>query len=146
MVMDEQRSTGNDHAHRTQVNEELRLLHSSCISEIASFKQQQWATTNYGLLAYAALVSLTQLKPQPSSFERYALVVVAAGVLVIGLYVIRKLDRSIETRRTRLNSVRSHFTPEFRAAHGGTKKNALTWFFSTAFTTGFVITAYLIMR
>src|SRR5471032_2074762 len=115
--MDEQRSTNTDHAHRTQVNEELRLLHSSCTSEIMSYKQQQWATTNYGLLAYAAVVSVTQLKSQPSALERYALVVIAAGILRIGLDVIRKMVRPIETRRNRLEAVRNHFTLEFREAH-----------------------------
>jgi hypothetical protein len=144
--MDEHRSTNTSDAHRTQVSEELRLLFASCTSEIAGFKQQQWAATNYGLLGYAAFVSLSQLRPPPSAPERLALVVLEVGVLALGLHVIRRLSRSIEKRRERLAAVYKHFTPEFNEAHGRAEKNSLVWFFSTAFITGCVISVYLTLR
>jgi hypothetical protein len=41
-----------------KINDELRLLYTSCVSEIADFKRQQWNVANYGLLSYAAIASL----------------------------------------------------------------------------------------
>jgi uncharacterized membrane protein len=64
--------------------EQLRLLYSSCVAEIAGFKGQQWKTTNNALLVYAAIVSIaktietlshvglqaTRMKPRAPERER----------------------------------------------------------------------------
>jgi len=44
-----------------QSNEELRLLYQTSVTELEFFKRQQWSVTNYGLLLYAATVSLARI-------------------------------------------------------------------------------------
>lgn len=42
-------------------DEDFRLLYSSCVTELIAFKSQQWSVTNYSVLLYAAIGSVSKL-------------------------------------------------------------------------------------
>jgi hypothetical protein len=135
-----------------KVNDELRLLHTSCVTEIASFKQQQWNVTNYGLLSYAAIASLPKLVASKLVWEEVAvLYVLAIAVLIAGWRLIGVLDDGIELRRDRLRVIREqHFTQAFKdarlAGHPEPPSQSLIWFFRAVFGVGCVVTVWLLTR
>ena len=59
----------SEESKEKQVNDELRLLYTSCVSEIAGFKQQQWQVTNYGLLLFAAVASIPKVVTKLTQLE-----------------------------------------------------------------------------
>jgi hypothetical protein len=139
------------------INEELSLLYSSCVSEIISFKLQQWHTTNYGLLLYAAITSISQIIKPLGCIEWFLLYVVSASVLGTGLYMIKELFKSIRVRRKRLTEIRKHASDNFMVAWGCGKprkeiidnpdeKLKLSWFFYSVFIVGFVATIWFLTR
>ena len=130
---------------KAQADNELRLLYGWCVSEIASFKQQQWSTTNYALVAYAALASVPRLITIPL-WGRWLLVVVALIILAAGVCVTCQTDKAIKERRDRMGRVRDlHFTPEFHTARGCKQDKSLKWLFVGAYSIGFVVTACLLL-
>ncbi|MGX7850916.1 hypothetical protein [Pseudomonas aeruginosa] len=134
-----------------KINDELRLLYTSCVSEVAGFKQQQWNVTNCGLLSYAAIASLPKLVASKLVWwELAVLYALAIAVLIVGWYLVGVLDASIKLRRARLEAVRKHFTREFRdarlAGQPEEKKLNLSWFFRAVFIAGFVVTIWLLTR
>jgi hypothetical protein len=137
---------------KAKINDELRLLYTSCVSEIASFKQQQWNVTNYGLLSYAAIVSLPKLVASKLiMWELTVLYVLASAVLIAGWYLVGMLDDGIELRRDRLRAIRDeHFTQEFKdarlAGHPEPQSQSLVWFFKAVFGVGCAVTVWLLTR
>jgi hypothetical protein len=101
---------------------ELLLLYETSVSEIASFKQQQWTTTNYTLLVQAGLVAVGQIlgnKMQDNemqSSEKFILSILIALTAAFGLTVLSKLHHSIMARRDRLCRAREHFGEPFKSA------------------------------
>ena len=141
--MNKSNSESEKEAHEKQVNDELRLLYTSCVSELATFKQQQWITTNYGIAAYAAIFPLSN--NFKTSGERHWLLVLAVLILVAGVAVIRGLDGAIEVRRDRQKRVRRHFTQEFMTARGdAVERKSFSWLFYAVFIVGFLITVRLL--
>lgn len=133
------------------MGDELRLLYTSCVSEIASFKQQQWNTTNYGLVSYAGIVSLTKIvATRLVVWELTALYMLTGAVLLAGIYFVCMLDKSIQLRRGRLSAVRGYFAKEFRdawlAGRPEERKQSLLWFFLAVFAVGFVVTVRLLTK
>lgn len=137
--------------------EQLRLLYSSCVTEIAGFKEQQWKTTNYALLVYAAIVSIAKTTEALSDVEWLVLFAASAAVLGSGAFIINMLAKSIHTRRTRLTEIRKHFADEFMIAWDGgkplkdivdnpNKKSKLDWFFYSILGLGFAATIWLLAR
>lgn len=141
-----------------KVNEELRLLYTSCVSEIAGFKQQQWQVTNYGLLLFAAVASIPKVIPKLTQLEFFLLYSAAFVVLSAGWYVLGLFSESIQERRGRLTEIRrKHFTNEFKAAwrcgkteaevpDAPAKKIDLLWFFRAVFLIGFGAVCWILSR
>ena len=141
---------------KKQVNDELRLLYTSCVSEIAGFKQQQWQITNYGLLLYAAVASVPKVVVKPTQCEFLLLYAVAFIILAAGWYLIGLFSTSIQERRARLIEIRTkHFTDEFNAAWRCgkseneapdvlTEKTNLLIFFQGVFVVGFFAVCWLL--
>lgn len=140
-----------------RIDEELGLLYSSCVSEIKSFKSQQWHTTNYGVLLYAAIVSISQTVEPLGCIEWSLLYTIAAVVLGAGLYMIKILFDSIHVRRKRIVEIRKHASDHFMVAWGcgkprneivddPDKKLKLSWFFNSVFIIGFVATIWILTR
>ncbi|MFV1997848.1 MAG: hypothetical protein ACC641_07525 [Acidiferrobacterales bacterium] len=102
---------------REQANEELRLLYQTSVTELEFFKRQQWSVTNYGLLLYAAIVSLARLFDSGmSSAERWVLCLVATATGFASIYILKVLNNSIDVRKARLGVIREQFGPEFHHA------------------------------
>lgn len=161
--MTEQESDGKqvqtpDHGYEKKRNDELHLLYTSCVSEIASFKQQQWHVTNYGLLLYAVIASMPKVvATKLTELELFLLCIGAFSVLASGWFLVGMLSSSIQERRGRQTEVRKLFTEEFRQAWrvGRSKgevhdspeeKPSLLWFFRTVFVVGFGVTSWLLAR
>jgi len=129
-------------------HEELKLLYSSCVSEIISFKQQQWKVTNYALLLYVAIISISKLLMFDQSLELIFLSIAALVVLIAAWFVIGKLSSSIQERRKRQIQSRKKFSDVFMFAWGGGRpldeiedkienKPTLLWFFVGILIIGF---------
>lgn len=140
-----------------KINEELSILYNSCVAEIAGFKSQQWHTTNYGILLYAAVISAAQLAKPTNCLEWVLLYALAVGILAAGIFMILTLFSSIHTRRQRLTEIRKHASDSFMVAWGcgkpreqvvddPDKKLKLTWFFLGIFFVGFGVTIWLLTR
>ena len=140
-----------------QKNDELRLLYSACVSEIDSFKKQQWQVTNYGLLLFAAIVSIPKLLGTLNQVEYFVLLGAAFSVVASGWYLVGVLADSIQVRRKRLTETRKKFTPEFMNAwrYGKTEaevpdnpeeKLQLLWFFRAILLVGFGAACWLLVR
>ena len=141
------------------VGDELRLLYSTAVGEIAGFKQQQWQIANYGLLIYAAIASMPRLFSSPAStIERAVLSVGAAAVCIAGWKLVTMFNESIHYRRERLTYMRKHeLTETFRQAWRAGKtseempdlpeeKVQLGPFFRGVFIVGFIATVWLLWR
>jgi hypothetical protein len=147
-----------ENSREKQVNDELRLLYTSCVSEIAGFKQQQWQVTNYVVLLFAAVASVPKIITNLAQLEFFLLYVAAFAVLSAGWYVLGLFSASIQVRRCRLTEIRTkHFTDEFRSAwrYGRTEaevpdapaeKTNLVWFFRAVFVVGFATVCWLLSR
>jgi hypothetical protein len=143
---------------RGRADDELRLLYASCVSEIASFKQQQWTVTNYGLLLDAAIVAIPKLVTAPPRALLLVLYVCTVAVVVAGWYVIGTLNRAIKVRRRRLNFVRRTFTQQFNTAWRAEEPQEtfeaekqqdlriFLWVFRTVLVSGALITLLLLVR
>ncbi len=96
--------------------DELRILYTSCVTEIASFKQQQWQVTNYAILLYVAIAGMPRILGSLNQFEYFVLFVAALAVLSAGWFVLEMLADSIQIRRSRQTEVRKTFTAELMRA------------------------------
>jgi hypothetical protein len=155
--MNKEGSMIEQNANENQKYEELRLLYSACVSEIDSFKKQQWQTTNYGLLLYAAIVSIPKLLGTLNQIEYFVLFAAALSVVASGWYLVGVLADSIQVRRKRLIETRKQFTKEFMDAwrYGKTEaevpdtleaKRKLLWVFRSVFLVGFGAVCWLLVR
>jgi hypothetical protein len=138
-----------------KIDDELSLLYSSCVSEIISFKSQQWHTTNYGILLYVAVISISKLMRPTGCVEWILLYALPVIILVAGLYMIHTLFDSIHTRRKRLTEIRKHASDNFMVAWGCGKpreqvvddpdqKLKLSWFLYSIFVLGFLVTVWVL--
>lgn len=138
--------------------EELRLLYSVTVSDLAGFKQQQWNVTNYGLLLYAAIASVPQLIGKITQGEVAFLWLTSLAVMITGWILQWMLRASLVARWERLTEIRKkHFSEEFRSAWRGGKPEeiapdepsnriSLLWFFQVIFLVGFVFDSWILYR
>ena len=140
------------------MHEELRLLYSVTVADIAGFKQQQWKITNYGLLLYAAIASIPKLLGKLTQTEFGLLWLISLAVMITGWVLLRMFHDSLEARWERLTEIRKkHFTEEFRSAWRGgkseeavpddpTNRISLLWFFRAVFLVGFIFDTWILYR
>lgn len=140
--------------------DELRLLYSISVSDIALFKQQQWKVTNYGLLIYAAIVSIAKFAGRLTQTEYAFLYVAAFVVMATGWYLIALFHKSIRERRSRLVEIRKNFSQTFMHCWRGgeaedrvpdnvdrpDRKTSLLWFFQVVFGVGFIVVSWLLYK
>lgn len=139
--------------------EELRLLYSVTITDIANFKQQQWKVTNYGLLLYAAIASIPALLQQKLSLAEYVFLwLTSLAVTITGCVLVWMFHASLKARWERLTEIRKkHFTEEFRSAWRGgrseevvpddpTNRISLIFFFQAVFLVGFLFDTWILYR
>jgi len=103
--------------------EELRLLYETTASEIVSFKQQQWSTTNYALTLQAAFVLIgREVFRSPSAIQVVFLLFLVWLVVAAAFLTNRILEGSIKERRPRMDRCRGYFGKAFNDARGPTKR------------------------
>jgi hypothetical protein len=97
--------------------EELRMLYQITVSDLSYFKSQQWNVAYYALLVEAAFVGVAQVLGQGlAATDRAVLGTLAVVSAISAIFVIGKLQRSIEVRHTRLEAVRNTMTDAFKRA------------------------------
>jgi hypothetical protein len=137
--------------------DELRILYTSCVTEIASFKQQQWHITNYAILLYVAIAGMPRIPSSLNQIEYFVLFVAALAVLSAGWFVLGMLADSIQIRRGRQTECRKAFTAEFMHAWRCGKSESevpdilkekpnLLWLFRSILIVGFAATCWLLIR
>lgn len=138
--------------------EELRLLYSVTVADIAGFKQQQWKITNYGLLLYAAIASVPKLLDKLTQTEFVLLWLTSLAVMITGWVFVWMFHASLKARWERLTEIRKkYFTEEFRNAWRGgkseeaapddpTNRISLLWFFQAVFVVGFIFDTWILYR
>lgn len=138
--------------------EELRLLYSVTVADIAGFKQQQWKITNYGLLLYVAIASVPKLFEKLTQTEFIVLWLISLAVMISGWVLVWMFHASLKARWERLSEIRKrHFTEAFRSAWRGgrseeavpdtpTNRISLKWFFSAIFLAGFLFDTWFLYR
>lgn len=101
--------------NQEKMNEELRLLYQTSVTELEFFKRQQWSVTNYALLLYAAIVGVAQLLTgNIGNVEKLVLCLVASVVGLLGAYILWVLNNSIDVRKARLDAMHQQLTDTFR--------------------------------
>lgn len=108
----------------SQTHAELILLYEVSVSDLTFFKRQQWAVTNYALLLYAALFGLAQLSSGGVNYSaRLGLLLLATVILIVGIWLLWRLEKSITVRKLRLKHLRdTAFSYGFRMAWKAGKK------------------------
>lgn len=126
-------SEKSDDAHS-----ELMMLYTNSINEIHNFKQQQWHVTNYAMLVYAGLFSLSRVVASTIEMKLVLLAIIIVTFVLAGLWV-KSLDSSIHARRARLDHIREkHFTSAFKSAReaGPSERIQYCWVFTTIMAIG----------
>lgn len=131
-------------SEKTQHQEELRLLYQITVSDISYFKSQQWAVTNYTMLIFAGLIGISQmLKPTLVLWERCFLVSISLAASTAGFIVLRKLQRSIVVRQSRLVAAKDSFGALFKQVWAAETKgpeylHSIYFLYATTFIGGLV--------
>lgn len=128
---------------------DLHLLYQVTTQDLAFFKTQQWAITNYTFLIFAALVGLKSVVPA-SLLASLVLGAVAVLVAVTSVYLLRRLEVSIKGRQARLTYIRGKLSGEFSKAWGAMNKEEPTFLIpvmilGTALGLGAALTCWAIL-
>lgn len=144
-------------ADEKKQEDELRILYTSCVTEIAAFKLQQWHITNYAILLYVAIAGMPRILGSLNQIEYFVLFVSALAVLCTGWFVLGMLGDSIQIRRSRQTECRKKFTAGFMYAwrygksesevpDSPNEKPNLLWLFRSILIVGFAATLWLLIR
>ncbi len=107
--------------------QELLALYQVSTQDLAFFKSQQWALTNYALVSLAAIVAAAQFDAVTyAPCIRLLLCVAAVLIAVVAIALLWRLHGSIVERRARLRRVYARLTETFRDARG-TKQSVSPW-------------------
>ena len=80
-------------AESPKVSEQALLVYKSIIDHFEIIKKQQWATTNYAVLIYAAIVWIDQhLEASPTFSWVLVAMTILVGVISIGLLFSFQID------------------------------------------------------
>lgn len=91
--------------------EELRTLFPAATADIAFFKRQQFAVTNYCLLLYVVIVTIPKfINSKITLLERFILSMLSILAFLGSSYFLCFLNASIKTGRKRLESIMRLFT------------------------------------
>ena len=108
-------------------HQELLSLYQVTVSDLVFFKSQQWAITNYTLVAFAAIVGIQFVEGvNIESCGRFFLCLAATIVYFFSIYLLYSLKSSIEERRDRLKRVFEKFSEIFKDARGNKKQVSAT--------------------
>lgn len=135
---------------RMREKEELIPLWQLVDSDLKFLMLQQWKTTNYALIIYAALIALFIKAPNLLSISYIIYVVIIIGLIVcyIARIFLYNLEVSIKVSRDRLNRIykqSSHFTKTVWDHNSNEKKHSYTLFFQCSIVMGFLFFCLVIL-
>ena len=129
-------------------HDELVLLYTVSVKDIAFFKKQQWVATNYAIALYVAVIAIaSHILGTLTLAHKIVLFVFSLGVMLAGIGVLCHLQNSVEVRRARLKAIRARFGEPFNTAWGAMPKkdNALHVLLLAVVVIGFVVNAWLVI-
>jgi len=94
----------------------VEAAYKDAVDNIIFLKKQQWLTTNYALLVYAAIFVISAHYFSRTDLARNWLGVLTIATFVIHWYMLHLFQREIEKFRNRLGWIyRTYFSAEERA-------------------------------
>lgn len=110
-----------------QFRQELQLLYSLCVSDIAFAKSEQWKITNYTVAIYGTLFAIWKTVIVPSSesdrfgIEFFAIILLGLLVLFFSIKMILIDQNSLKRSRQRIRKIVDEFSDEFKEVFNQTK-------------------------
>jgi len=108
---------GEDNGLGPEAHGELLQLYSVTCQDLAFFKRQQIAVTNYGILLYLALVGVwshLKITHSPETVIAIALdAILVLAAMAATLWWTRALQKAIDRRRLRLDNTFREFSEVF---------------------------------
>jgi hypothetical protein len=97
----------------TEMSKPAEILYRAFFDELRFAKQQQWTITNYLLLLMGAGFGLFKVtSPSPTQCEKVVWSALAAGVVMIGVFLLLHLQHHMHTTRARQWRMEETFSPE----------------------------------
>lgn len=131
-----------------QEHEELIMLHQISSNDLAFFKRQQWAVTNYAILIYAALLTINQqLISNVTVWHRLVFIILTVATAISALLIIRELQEAIACRQKRLDKIIEKFSDTFQDVRGicQTRYNHVPHLLSMVIIVGLVASIWLFL-
>jgi len=140
-------NTSNTRKLSDRGHSELLAVYNDTVSSIAFFKSQQWNTTNYAVLIYAAVIGTAKIVLDAGYFSTIPFSILflpALLILLYGLYILEKLESSLQDKRNRLEKIVLLFEKDikdqlFEDSPPPSEKTTLIHFFRLIMSTGFLI-------
>src|SRR6266536_1752475 len=83
----------------------VEAAYKDAVDNIIFLKRQQWVSTNYALLVYAAIFVISAEYFSRADFARNSIGIIAIAVFVTHCYVIFVFQRAIDKFRSRLHRI-----------------------------------------
>lgn len=100
-----------------QERQELLVLYQACVQDLAEFKSQQWALTNYTLVAFGSIFAVSKSAVGSACtifLVNFVLCLVATALFALAVRVLWHLKKSIDKNRHRLKKIRNKFSDVFK--------------------------------
>lgn len=100
---------------------EIRLLFEHSSGEIQFLKRQQWTITNYVIAVYVGVVAVWQILMDrynggAAPAELFGLVAIAILALIVGIWMLRRIDKDLTKYRKRIDQSRERLSKAFNEA------------------------------
>ena len=104
-------------------HQEITVLYQIMVQDLAQFKNQQWTLTNYTILVFAAIISVSEFDDLKLSLcGSFLLCLVASVIFGIAVHILWQLRASIEIRRKRIKHIIEKYSEVYRSCLGKSKK------------------------
>jgi len=101
--------------------QDLRLIFEHSTNEIRFLKSQQWTITNYVVAIYVAVLAVSSILESNFSCgvlpcEHYFLAIAAALAMIVGISIVRRIDKDLTKNRKRVDRSIAGLSQAFRDA------------------------------
>jgi hypothetical protein len=146
----------HDGADGEETNEAV-FIFERITEEIRFLKSQQWSITNYVIAAYVGIIAAAailrgEVYSEIKSYELIILTLGAVAAMIIGFWIIRRLDKDLTKNRLRIDRATERLPQAFReiwkpvplAEREGSAKS-ISWALRAAIVFGGLIVIYLLI-
>jgi hypothetical protein len=132
-----------------QEQQEWLVLYQLAVEDIRFFKDQQWKISNYAILLYAAIVTISQIVKPLTYSERCVLTILTLIIAACTTWILISLQSSINNARKEHTEASKYFKPDIRTTVAqlqqlSLKTPAITWFLIIAVWLSGAIAVWLI--